>query len=319
MGNTNVKGKGYAAFKELVMLFVLIAMIIILCFLSPAFGTLSNFINILKQTAINGILATGMACVILVGGFDLSVGSTVGLSGVIAALLAQGNFPIIVPIVVAILVGAVAGLFNGYCVAYLSIPAFVVTLGTQSIIRGLAYVVSGGKPVFGVCPAYEYIAGGKVFGIVPLLVIYYIIITLLVGFVLSKTLYGRRLYSVGGNASAAEVSGINVKKIKMSAYMLCGLLAGVAGMLLTSRTVSGAPITGDGYELDAIAAVVVGGFSLDGGKGKWYGVIIGALIFSVISNGLDILSVSSYYQKIIKGFIIIMAVYADVRGRKKSN
>lgn len=317
-GYANIKAKGFSTFKELVMLFILILMIIILWILSPAFGSFSNFINIFKQTAINGILATGMACVILVGGFDLSVGAIVGLSGVVAALLAQGNFPLVVPIVIAILVGAAAGMFNGVCVAYLKIPAFVVTLGSMSIIRGLAYVVSGGKPIFGVSAEYEYIAGGKLLGNIPLLVIYFLAIVLILGFVLSMTVYGRHLYSVGGNNTAAQVSGINVKGIKMSAYTICGLLAGVAGMLLTSRTVSGSPVTGEGYELDAIAAVVVGGFSLDGGKGKWYGVIIGALIFSVISNGLDIMGVSSYYQNIIKGIIIILAVYLDVRGRSKS-
>ena len=311
----SIREKGWNSFKELVMVAILILMVIVLSILSPAFADLNNFINIFKQTAINGILATGMACVILVGGFDLSVGSIVGLSGVVAALLAQGDYPIIVPIVAAILVGAVVGAVNGAAVSYFNIPAFVVTLGTQSIIRGLAYIVSGGQPVFGVTRSYEAIAGAKLFGTIPLLVVYYLIIVFVVGFVLTKTVSGRRLYMVGGNAKAVEVSGIRVKKMKMMAYLVCGLLAGVAGMLLTSRTVSGAPITGDGYELDAIAAVVIGGFSLDGGSGKWYGMIIGALILSVISNGLDILGVSSYYQLIVKGLIIIIAVYLDVRGK----
>jgi len=208
-------------------------------------------------------------------------------------------------------------LLNGSLVAYCGIPAFVVTLGSQSIIRGLAYVISGGRPVFGVNKAYENLAGGKLFGVVPYLVIYLIIIVLVVGFVLTKTVYGRRLYVVGGNEEAAKVSGINVKNMKMSAFMLAGLLSGVAGMLLTSRTVSGTPQTGEGYELDAIAAVVIGGFSLNGGSGKWYGIIIGALILSVLGNGLDILGIKSFYQLILKGTIVILAVYLDVRSRKK--
>lgn len=311
----SLREKGWNSFKELVMVLILILMVIVLSILSPAFADLNNFINIFKQTAINGILATGMACVILVGGFDLSVGSIVGLSGVVAALLAQGEYPIVIPIFAAILVGAIVGAVNGVAVSYFNIPAFVVTLGTQSIVRGLAYIVSGGKPVFGVTRSYEAIAGAKLFDTVPLLVVYYLVIVFIVGFVLTKTVSGRRLYMVGGNAKAAEVSGIRVKKMKMAAYLVCGLLAGVAGMLLTSRTVSGSPVTGDGYELDAIAAVVIGGFSLDGGSGKWYGMIIGALILSVISNGLDILGVSSYYQLIVKGLIIIIAVYLDVRGK----
>ena len=308
--------KTLGSLKEFMMLIILILMIVILSFLSPNFAKFNNFINIFKQTAINGILAVGMGCVILTGGFDLSVGSIVGLSGVIAALLAQGDTPIIIPIVCAIGIGGLSGLLNGGLVAYLNIPAFVVTLGTQNFIRGLTYIASGGKPVFGVNRAYERIAGTNVAN-VPLLVIYYLIIVLLFAFILQKTVYGRHIYTVGGNADAASVSGINVKRIKLSVYMIAGLLSGVAGMLLTSRTVSGSPTTGDGYELDAIAAVVIGGFSLDGGVGKWYGMLIGALVLSVLSNGLDIMGVASYYQYLIKGVIMIIAVYFDVRGRAK--
>lgn len=303
--------------RDLIMIFILVGMFVVLSFLSPSFCTPGNIVNIFKQTSINGILATGMACAILVGGFDMSVGSIVGLAGVIAALLAQGNYPIFVPVVAAIGVGVLAGLTNGFCVAYLGIPAFVVTLGTQSAIRGLAYLASGGQPIFGVVDAYERISGYKLFGVVPLLVVYYVIIALLVGFVLKKTVFGRRMYAVGGNAEAAKVSGINVNFIKLAAYTICGLMAGVAGMLTTSRTVSGAPLTGEGYELDAIAACVIGGFSMNGGAGKWYGMIIGALILSVMSNGLDILNVPSYYQKILKGILIVVIVLIDVRGKRK--
>lgn len=303
--------------QSMIMLFILIGMFIILSILSPMFCRIGNIINIFKQTSINGILATGMACAILVGGFDMSVGSTVGLTGVIAALLAKGDtYPIAVPIIVSLIVGLIAGVLNGYSIAYMNIPAFVVTLGTQSIIRGLAYIVSGGKPVFGVSSAYEEIAGGKLFGSIPYLVVYYVIIAIIIGFILEKTVYGRRMYAVGGNRKAALVSGVDDRFIIMSAYMICGLMSGIAGMLSTSRTVSGAPLTGEGYELDAIAACVIGGFSMSGGSGKWYGMIIGALILSVMSNGLDILGVSSYYQKILKGLLIIIIVYIDVRGKE---
>lgn len=309
------KGSRATAIQSLIMLFVLVGMFIVLSLLSPMFFKTGNIINIFKQTAINGILATGMACAILVGGFDMSVGSTVGLAGVVSALLAQGNYPTFVPILAALGVGIIVGLINGVSVAYLDIPAFVVTLGTQTIVRGIAYIVSGGRPVFGVSSAYEQIAGGKLFG-VPYLVLYYVVIAFIIGLVLQKTVYGRRLYAIGGNAHAASVSGINVKSLKMSAFMICGLMGGIAGMLSTSRTVSGAPLTGEGYELDAIAACVIGGFSMSGGSGKWYGMIIGALILSVMSNGLDILRVESYYQKILKGIIIIVIVFLDVRGKK---
>ncbi len=310
--------KSFGALREFSMLIILVLMVVVLSLLSPAFCQLNNFINIFKQTAINGILAVGMGCVILTGGFDLSVGSIVGLSGVIAALLAQGETPIIIPIAASIGIGCVAGLMNGALISYLNIPAFVVTLGTQNFIRGLAYLASGGKPVFGVNRPYERIAGTNVFG-VPMLVTYYLIIVAIVAFVLTKTVYGRHIYTIGGNAKAAHVSGINVRVIRMSVYAIAGLLSGVAGMLLTSRTVSGAPTTGSGYELDAIAAVVIGGFSLDGGIGKWYGMLIGALVLSVLSNGLDIMGVASYYQYLIKGVIMVTAVYLDVRSRAKNS
>jgi ribose/xylose/arabinose/galactoside ABC-type transport system permease subunit len=305
------------ALREFIMLIILIGIIAILSILSPAFADVKNFINIFKQAAINGILATGMMCVILTGGFDLSVGSIVGFTGVIAALFAQGEYPLVVPIVLSITSGLLIGLVNGACISYLAIPAFVVTLGTQSIVRGLAFLASGGVPIFGVSKAYEGIAGGLVFNFLPFLVIYYVLIVAIFGFMLSKTVYGRRIYTVGGNDTAAEVSGINVNFIKMSVYGLCGLLAGVAGCLLTSRTISGSPVTGSGYELDAIAAVVIGGISLEGGSGKWYGSVIGALMLAVISNGLDILRVPSYYQLLFKGFIIVLAVFLDVRSKSK--
>jgi len=309
--------KRLKSLREFIMLIILLVITAVLCILSPAFADMKNFINIFKQAAINGILATGMMCVILTGGFDLSVGSIVGFTGVIAALLAQGNFPIYVPVLLAVLCGLSIGLLSGLCIAYLSIPAFVVTLGAQSIVRGLAYLASGGLPIFGVSKAYERIAGGLVFNFIPYLVIYYILIVAAFGFILSKTVFGRRIYMVGGNETAAEVSGINVRLIKMTVYGICGLLAGIAGCLLTSRTISGTPVTGQGYELDAIAAVVIGGISLDGGSGKWYGSMIGALLLAVISNGLDIMRVPSYYQLLLKGFIIIGAVLLDVQSKKK--
>jgi ribose/xylose/arabinose/galactoside ABC-type transport system permease subunit len=315
--NTRKVKDNFAALKEFAILFVLLAIIAALSLISPAFANINNFINIFKQTAINGILATGMMCVILTGGFDLSVGSIVGFTGIIAALLGRGEYPTIAAVLLPVLVGLLTGLANGVCIAYFNIPAFVVTLGTQSIVRSFAYLASKGAPIFGVTKSYEYIAGGKLLGVIPFLVVYYVVISLVFGFILTKTVYGRRIYAIGGNSVSAQYSGINVKLIKMSVYGICGLLAGVAGCLLTSRTVSGSPVTGQGYELDAIASVVIGGISLDGGSGKWYGTIIGALMLSVISNGLDIMRISSYYQLLIKGLIIVIAVYLDVRSNTK--
>lgn len=269
--------------------------------------------------SINGILATGMMFVIISGGIDLSVGSIVALSGVVAASFAHpGEYPLIVPLVLALVVGAIVGLVNGAGVAYGGLPPFIITLGTMTIVRGVALIAANGQPVFNVTKEFEAAAGGFVLERIPNLVVYYVIITLVLAFVLTKTVFGRQVYAVGGNETAARVSGIHVDKIKLAVYTLSGFLAGVAGFLLASRIISGNPTSGQAYELDAIAAVVIGGVSMSGGSGKWYGTVIGALMIAIISNGLDILNVSSHFQLIIKkGLIIIVAVLVDIKGKAK--
>ncbi len=287
--------------------------------LSPnAFARPANLINILKQASINGILATGMMFVIISGGIDLSVGSIVALSGVVAASYAHpGEYPLIVPIILALAVGAIVGLVNGAGVAYGGLPPFIITLGTMTIVRGVALIAANGQPVFNVTKEFEATAGGFVFERIPNLVVYYVVITIVLAFVLTRTVFGRRVYAVGGNETAARVSGISVEKIKLAVYTLSGFLAGIAGFLLASRIISGNPTSGQAYELDAIAAVVIGGVSMSGGSGKWYGTVIGALMIAIISNGLDILNVSSHFQLIIKGLIIIVAVLVDIKGKGK--
>jgi len=307
------------SFKELGIFFAFIIILAVLMILSPkAFARPANLINILKQASINGILAAGMMYVIISGGIDLSVGSIVALSGVIAASFAHpGEYPLIVPILLAVLAGSVVGLINGIGVAYGNIPPFIVTLGTMTIVRGVALIAARGQPVFNVTKEFEKISGGFIFGTIPNLVVYFVVITLILAFVLTRTVFGRRVYAIGGNETAAKVSGINVEKIKLLVYTLCGFLAGIAGLLLASRIISGNPTSGQSYELDAIAAVIIGGVSMSGGSGKWYGTVIGALMIAVISNGLDILNVSSHFQLIIKGLIIIVAVLVDIKGKAK--
>jgi len=306
--------------RELGIVFVFAAILLILIILSPnAFARPANLINIIKQASINGILAMGMMFVIISDGIDLSVGSIVALTGVVSASFAHpGEYPLIVPIILALSIGLFVGWLNGVGVAIGNIPAFIVTLGMMTMIRGVALIVSRGAPVFGVTKAYEFIAGGFLFDRIPLLVVYFTIITLISAYILTKTVFGRRVYAVGGNDISAAFSGINVKKIRISVYMISGLLAGFAGLLLASRTVSGNPTAGQSYELDAIAAAVIGGVSMSGGSGKWYGTVIGALLIAVIGNGLDILNVSSHYQLVIKGAIIISAVLLDVKGKEKA-
>lgn len=306
--------------RELGIVIVFVVILAILMILSPnAFARPANLINIFKQASINGILAMGMMFVIISGGIDLSVGSIVALTGVVAASFAHpGEYPLIVPILLALAIGVFIGWLNGVGIAYGNIPPFIVTLGMMTIIRGAALIVSGGAPVFGVTDEFENIAGAFLFDTIPLLVMYFIIITILSAYILTKSVFGRRVYAIGGNEVSAAFSGIKVEKIRISVYMISGLLAGFAGLLLSSRTVSGIPTAGQSYELDAIAAVIIGGVSMSGGSGRWYGTVIGALLIAVIGNGLDILNVSSHYQLVIKGAIIIIAVLLDVKSKEKT-
>jgi ribose/xylose/arabinose/galactoside ABC-type transport system permease subunit len=305
--------------KDAGLAIIFLALVIGLTIASPgnSFLSLNNVLLILIQTAINGILAMGMMYVIISGHIDLSVGSTVGLAGVAAALFAHpGEYPLIVPILVGLLVGVVVGLLNGIGVAYGAIPSFIVTLGTLTAVRGLALMVSGGAPVANLSPEFKAVASGRPFGI-PTLAIYFVIVAVIAAFVLRRTVFGRRIYALGGNSDAAEVSGINVKRLTVAPFVIAGTLAGLCGVLLASRTFTGAPTAGESYELDAIAAVVIGGVSMSGGRGRAGGVVIGALMIAVIANGLDILGIDSNAQRLIKGAIIVLAVLIDVKTRRK--
>jgi inner-membrane translocator len=307
-------------FKNYGIFVVFIVLVIILMILSPnAFAKPRNLINVVKQASINGVLACGMMFVIIAGGIDLSAGSVVALSGVVAAYLAQmQGLPIFVPILGALGTGALIGLVNGFGAAYAELPPFIITLATMSIVRGVALILSGGSPVFGLQEQFEGIAGISIANVIPILVLYFLLIAVFSGFILNKTVFGRHVYAIGGNSITAKVSGINVKSMLLRVYIICGVFSGIAGLLIASRTMQGSPTVGVGYEMDAIAAVVIGGVSMSGGSGKWYGTIIGALLLALISNGLDILGVSSNFQQIIKGIIIAVAVYLDLRGKKTS-
>jgi inner-membrane translocator len=307
-------------FKNYGIFVVFIVLVIILMILSPnAFAKPRNLINVVKQASINGVLACGMMFVIIAGGIDLSAGSVVALSGVVAAYLAQmQGLPIFASILGALGTGALIGLVNGFGAAYAELPPFIITLATMSIVRGAALILSGGSPVFGLQEQFEGIAGISIANVIPILVLYFLLIAVFSGFILNKTVFGRHVYAIGGNSITAKVSGINVKSMLLRVYIICGVFSGIAGLLIASRTMQGSPTVGVGYEMDAIAAVVIGGVSMSGGSGKWYGTIIGALLLALISNGLDILGVSSNFQQIIKGIIIAVAVYLDLRGKKTS-
>ena len=305
------KSRAKSLISEYFIFVIFIALVVLTC-LKPSFIQPANLVNILKQASINGILAFGMMFVIIAGGFDMSVGSTVAFTGILAAMLGQGQYPIFVPLIVAMLGGLAVGVVNGVGVAVGNLPPFIMTLGTMTAVRGLALLISDGKPIIGISESYKAVAASSIFGI-PMLAVFLVITILLCSFVLSKTVYGRRVYACGGNLLAAQVSGINTTKIRISTFAIAGLLAGLSGFLMTSRVTIAQPTAAESYEMDAM----VGGVSMTGGVGKPWGVVIGCLLITVIANGLDIMGVSSHWQKIVKGAIIVLAVLIDVKGKSK--
>lgn len=310
------KKKALNLISESFIFIVFFALVIILTILKPSFIQPKNLVNILKQASINGILSFGMMFVIISGGFDMSVGSTVAFSGILAALLGRGSLPLIVPLIVALIAGLAVGILNGTGVAVGDLPPFIMTLGSMTAVRGLALLISDGKPITGISEAYKSVAASSILGI-PMLAVFLIVVIIICSFVLAKTVYGRRVYACGGNLQAAKVAGINTTMIRISTFAIAGLLAGLSGFLMTSRVTIGQPTAAESYEMDAITACVVGGVSMSGGVGKPWGVIIGTLLITVIANGLDILGVSSHWQKIVKGLIIVLAVLIDVKGKSK--
>lgn len=282
---------------------------------TPNFLTVGNLINVIRQISLNGILAVGVTYVLLSGGVDLSLGSVVALTGVAAACFAHpGQYPVMIPVLMGILAGLICGAVNGVVVTKGRVAPFIATLGMMTVARGLALVISGGKPVSNLSDPFKSI-GGEVAGFpVPILIL--LIVAVVSWVFLANTRLGRYIYAVGGNETAARASGINVHAVKLFAYTVCGALAGLAGVVLAARITTGQPNAGLAYELDAIAAVVIGGTSLSGGVGGVGGTLLGALLMGVLNNGLDLLNVSSYYQQIAKGLIIVGAVWMDRSGRK---
>jgi len=301
------------------VIFGLALIMIFFTVMKAKFLTVENILNMLRQTSINGLLAIGMTFVVLTGGIDLSVGSIVGASGMFAALAArtETGIPWYIAFLIGLMVGLLLGTINGIIISYLRVPAFIATLGMLSIARGVTFMASNAKPVPGLSKGFLKIGGGSA-GIIPIPILILTAVLILSYIILYKTRYGRYVFATGGNPTSARVSGINIKQITCSVYMVSGILAGLAGVILTSRVTSGLAQGGDGYEVDAIAAAVIGGNSLSGGRGRLWGTIIGFLIMGVMNNGLDMMAVSSYWQLVIKGVIIIGAVMLDSLNETKS-
>ncbi len=296
----------------------LLALCLDLAIATPVFLTSSNFLNVFQQISINFVVAVGMTFVIISGGIDLSVGSNIALSGLLMGILMKNyNVPVFVTILVCILFSGLIGLVNGMLISFLSLPPFIATLGMMSIVRGAAYTVTAGQPIY-TFPAAFTAVSGRVAGIPLWSTLIMLTVFLLGWYILKYTRIGRFTYAVGGNESCAKLSGINLKKVKCFVYVVSGLCCGAAALLLSSRLDSALPTNADGQEMDAIAAVVIGGTSMSGGEGSMIGTLIGILIIGIIANGLNLLGVAQGPQKMVKGMIIVVAVIIDVIRRKAS-
>jgi inositol transport system permease protein len=319
--------------RKYAIVIIFLVMFVGMWLLSDAFLQPRNLFNVVRQISVMGLIAIGVTMVIITTGIDLSSGSVAALAAVVAASLAQRvdwdgakypglELPLIVPILAALAIGALCGYINGGLIARFKIPAFIATLGMMTVARGFALIYSD-RPVSGLTDTYNFIGQGEILKIlpipnqpplgIPLPVIILALVAIGSHIMLNNTRFGRHIYAIGGNEQAALISGLNVGRIKIGVYTIAGLLAGLAGLVLSSRIGSGQPGLAVGIELDAIAAAVIGGTSLSGGIGTIWGTIIGALIIGVLNNGLDLLNVSAYWQTIVKGSIIVAAVIIDQR------
>lgn len=302
----------FVKFKAYIGLLIgFVGLCIFFALMEPAFLSTNNIMNVLRQIAVNAILAFGMTFVLLTASIDLSIGSTVSLAGMFCAtLIGLYGWPVYPTVLLALVIGALIGLLNGFIVGKTELWPFIVTLASSLVIRGIAYSISKGSPVRVLNDAFNKI-GTAMIGPVGIPIIYMAVLLLCCYVVLQRTRFGRHIYAVGGNPEAARFAGINIMKVKIIAYMVSGVFAAFVGIFLTARMYTGQPTIGDTLANDAIAATVVGGTSMAGGKGRIVGTMIGAMLIGVISNGMNLLDLSSYLQDIAKGIIILGAVWID--------
>ncbi|MGF1723501.1 ABC transporter permease [Photobacterium nomapromontoriensis] len=294
-----------------------LAVFMIMVLVSDNFLTTNNLTNVARQVSINAIIAVGMTCAILTGGIDLSVGSVMALSGTITAGLIVTGVPLPLAIVLGLILGALLGGINGFLIAYARMPAFIVTLAMLGVARGLALIYTGGYPISGLPQSFNFFGRGDVMGLqTPILIMFIVYIAAYL--LLNHTPFGRHVYALGGNEEAARLSGIKVPKVTLMVYTLSGFTAAIAGLILTSRLMSGQPNAGVAFELDAIAAVVLGGAAMSGGKGAIIGTLVGAMLLGVLNNGLNLVGISPYVQNVIKGIIILVAIYVGTDKRRRN-
>ncbi len=299
---------------------IIVVLVVLICAFgigNSLFFTASNFINIIRQISILGIITIGMSFVLISGGIDLSVGSQLSFIGVVTAtMLTKYNINPLFACIIGILFATLVGITNGVFIANTKVPPLVATVATQQILLGLGYVISGGKPIYGLTPSVKFIGQGYI-GPIPTPIIILIIIIIIGSFILNKTYLGRYFYAVGSNDEAARLSGIDVIFVRVIAYAMCGLLCGIAAIIMMSRINSGSPTVGGTISMDVLTAAVIGGVSINGGEGKVFGAMIGVLVIGVLSNGLIIMNISEYYQMIIKGIVLACAIAFDSMNFKK--
>lgn len=287
-----------------------IVLIIIFTVCNPAFLKMSNLFTILRQAAVVGVCSVGMTFVILTGGMDLSVGSVIGVSCVAGAQLLAKGIPIPLVIIIVLFIGLISGMFNGFFINELGIAPIIMTLGTMTTLRGVAYLLCGGFAVYGMPESFKYIGQGYL-GVIPFPVIIMVLCFAAGWFILNRLGFGREVFGIGGNVEASRLSGVNVKKTLYKVYGLAGVLYALAGLILMARVNSGQPSSGEGYEMDVITGVVLGGVSINGGEGSILGVVVGVLLMSTLQNGMVLMNISEFWQKVVKGIVLILAVSLD--------
>ncbi len=303
--------------RNMASIAAVLALCIALSVTTDTFLVPTNLLSMLRQSSVNALIAFGITCVLICGGIDLSVGSCAAASGVITVTMANAGIPLPVCIITSLAFGAMLGLFNGYVISHTTIPAFIVTLSTQIIVRGLGYVLTGGQPTQCTNEVFNLIGTGSLFGI-PTTVFIVGFVFLVLFFIMNRTGFGRHVYATGGNPEAAKYAGVNNKSVQMRVFMMSGILAALAGVVLAARLYSGQPSVGEGFERDAIAASVLGGTSFNGGIGTLGGTVIGSMIIGILNNGMNLLRINSYWQFVVRGCVILGAVYIDFLKKARS-
>ena len=317
MSNSLILKKVKGFLSEYVIIYAIVTLFVFLTFASDVFFAKTNLLNILRQVSMIGIIAVGMFFVLVGGNIDISVGANVAVSGIIfsGGMYFFKMSPVLAGIL-AIISGVMIGAINGVLVAYLRIPALIATLGMSEVARGLVYVLTGAYPINKLPTSIGFIGRGYVFGI-PWPVVFMVIVYAIAFFVSQKTKFGRFVFASGGNEEAAHLSGINVKHMRLYTFMICGFLASISSIILVSRLNSGQPTAGIGWDFEAIIATIIGGVSITGGRGKVLGVLLGTILIGILTNGMTLLSISSYYQSMIKGLVLIFAIGLDVYKNRK--